>query len=147
MKRETNARPRENKEAPAPSGAVSYAALSPAARARAQQAYERIAGDEGLTGSLPDAAARQLLNWAQHEIVRLAAATEGLDPDEAGAWLAPQLSDLRRRLRHMAQQSADAASPERAVQALLLAARTASEQGPTPRADVDPARDKDGSPA
>ena len=122
--------PRPTEESATTPEPVSFDALPSRAQARAQAAYARIAGDEGLTGSLTDDAARRLLNWARQEVVRLAAAAEDLEDAAGEAWLTAEMSALRGRLRQIARQSAAAPAPEAAIQTHLLALQRERDQGP-----------------
>jgi hypothetical protein len=116
----------------ATSSAARLDALSAPIQARAERAYARIRGDEGLTGSLTDDVARRLLDWAREEVVRLAAATEAMEAGEADAWLAARVGELRHHLRQIARSSAAAPSPEEAVRAQLLEAEPESDEEEKP---------------
>jgi protein-tyrosine phosphatase len=97
--------------------------------ARVQQAFERIAGDAGLTGDLTDAQAKALLAWAESEIRRLVQTTQGMEDARAWETLDPQLAALRRHLRDVARQSARAEHPMAALQAHLSAPSTSGSDG------------------
>jgi dual specificity MAP kinase phosphatase len=86
---------------------------------RRQMAFERIAGDPMLTGDLTDAEAKILLDWADEEAQRLAAQTAGMDEDAAWSHLDPRLRDLRRTLRRIAKESADAENTAEALRQQL----------------------------
>lgn len=127
MKKTTTNPPRHAEDpiiSPAP---IPFTALSGRAQQRAQAAYDQIAMDEGLTGALTDAAARPLLDWAQEEIIRLAAAADTLDDDAGEAWLDEKVAALRGRLRQVARQSAAAPAPKAAVQAHLRRLQQATD--------------------
>jgi protein tyrosine phosphatase (PTP) superfamily phosphohydrolase (DUF442 family) len=91
-----------------------------ALESRVQQAFERIAGDAGLTGDLTDAQAKALLAWAESEIRRLVQTTQGMEDDRAWETLDPKLATLRRHLRDVARQSARAEHPMATLRARLF---------------------------
>lgn len=111
---------RDERETSSPSGASLPSAPS-AVDARAQRAFERIAGDAALTGALTDDDARLLLQWAKAEIRDLVAATQDMADDEADAHISDELQALRGELRTIARQSARADSPTTAIKAQLSA--------------------------
>ncbi|MCU0519137.1 MAG: dual specificity protein phosphatase family protein [Anaerolineae bacterium] len=71
---------------------------------REQAAYERIAGDPGLTGDLTDAEAQPILAWARDEVRRLVQGTVNSDDAEAWARLDPQVRELRQQVRARAKR-------------------------------------------
>jgi hypothetical protein len=88
-------------------------------RRRLELAMERLLEDPALTDPLPDDAAKLLLAWGQACVRIWVSETGPLDP--AGAWkrLNPRLQALRRRMRQMAQESAQAPDPYAALKARL----------------------------
>jgi protein-tyrosine phosphatase len=95
--------------------------LNPSLDQREALAYERIAGDPGLTGDLTDDDATILLDWARTEVHRLVGATTNVD--ESGAWeiLDPKLSHLRHHLRLCAELSSAAEHPGETLRKSLAA--------------------------
>ena len=116
----------QNREDEATSGTYSQAPST--LDARAQRAFERIAGDAALTGALTDEDARLLLQWAKSEIRELVAATQDMADDEADDQISDQLQALRDELRAIARQSARADSPTAAVKAQLSARARSNER-------------------
>lgn len=88
---------------------------------RCAAAWEHFAEDEGLTGDLLDAEARQLLAWAREEVMRLVNETAALEDAAAEEVLAPRLSRLRKHLRRVARTAAEAEQPQATLSALLAA--------------------------
>lgn len=77
---------------------------------RQQRAAERILEDEGLTGTLTDAQARPLIDWASAQAARVAA-----DPTRSDAEVDAALGALRQALLRVSSTAADAQDAERLV--------------------------------
>jgi hypothetical protein len=148
MKKNPACPPRDAEDHGPSPARISFDTLSSRAQQRAQAAYDQIAMDEGLTGALTDAAARPLLDRAQEEIVRLAAAADALDDAAGEAGLSGEVAALRKRLREIARQSAAAPAPKAAVLARLQALRHDAEpDSPSQGTAIVSTADEDGETA
>ena len=99
---------------------------------RIQRAFERLAGDAGLTADLTDAQAKVLLSWAESEVRHLVRSTQGMNGPQAWEKLGPQLAVLRRHLREIARQSARADRPMEALRAQLASPPYPNPDGGNP---------------
>lgn len=68
---------------------------------RVRRVQEDIIGNEALGGALDESAASELLSWGLKSAEGIAAATEGMEDDQAELSMAERLKALRKLMRHL----------------------------------------------